>query len=158
MKKAFFLFFIFLFVSLFPIINFAQQAEVSNNATANMEKEAERIRQDAAKAQQQELESLKRKDPKLYQERKESLDRQVEINNILVFLNGGNITATQAEKELYPLVKKDVQSYIANLGNEITRLEKKLQFLKDVKRDPDILIDKRIKQLLGKSATSDLDF
>jgi len=135
-----------------PTFVFAQQ---STNPE-QMQKQMEKMRQEFEKRQQEDLENLKKTDPKAYQERNDSLDRQAKINSILTSFHAGKISVSQAEQQLYPLVKQNIKDM--NVDAEIARLEKRLEYLKKVKRDPDLLIKKRIDELLGRSTPMPEEF
>jgi vacuolar-type H+-ATPase subunit I/STV1 len=123
-----------------------------------MQKETEKMRREIDKIQQQELERLKKENPEAYQQRKDALDIQAKINEIVSSFRSGKISASQAESQLYPLVKSSLQDSINNLGAQIERLEKKLESLKKAKANPDLLVKKRIDELLGRSMPSPDDF
>lgn len=107
--------------------------------------------------QEQELEFLKRQNPQEYEKRKKIDARQEKIAEIVNSWRENRIALTEAERQLYPLVKEDLQDYLSSLDSEITRLEKRSDFLKKVKKDPAILIQKHIGQLLGKGGFSPED-
>lgn len=130
---------------------FAQEPKTNPAQMQDSQKQMEKIHQDMEKRQQQELERLKETDPQAYQERRASLDRQAQIQALIASFQAGKISLSQAESQLYPLVEEDMQVYINNLGVMIQRQEKQLEFLKEVRSDPQQLIKKRIDELLGKS-------
>lgn len=105
------------------------------------------------KAQQEELERLKNIDPKLYEQRKKDLERQAKINAILNDFHQGKLTDGQSESQLFPLVKEELDLEIRGLGDKIKRLEKQLVFMRSAKQNPDVLIKKRIGQMMGRPIT-----
>lgn len=109
------------------------------------------MQQQYEKTQQEELERLKKMDPKLYEQRKKDLERQAKINAILKDFHQGKLTDEQSESQLYPLMKEELGLEISGLDARIKRLEKQLEFMRSAKRNPDVLIKKRIDQMLGKS-------
>lgn len=116
-------------------------------------KELSSQEQEAIK-QQQELDFLKKNNPEEYKKRKEFYDRQNKISSILAAFSDHKIDAIGARRQLYPLVKKDFEAYFLNLDSEISYLEKKIQSLKKIKLNNDMLIEKRIKQMLGEESPS----
>lgn len=148
MHRVFNLIFAF-FLFCFPIFGFTQEPSGPN--IQELQKQQEKIRQEADKMQQKELEFLKEQDPQLYKERKLAIDTQSKIEAILSSYSQGKISAIEAERQIYPYVKQSMQPYIDGLGTYIERLEKKLTILKKARSNPDILIKQRIDQMLGKA-------
>jgi len=148
MHKVFHLIFAF-FLLCFPIFGFTQEPSGPN--IQELQKQQEKIRQEADKMQQNELELLKKQDPQLYKERKLAIDTQAKIQAILSSYSQGKIPAAEAERQIYPYVKQQMQPYIDGLDTYIARLEKKLTILKKARINPDILIKQRIDQMLGKA-------
>lgn len=126
---------------------FAQQPP----SPEKMQQEMERMRQEDEQRQQELLERLKKDNPQAYQQRKDSLDRQAKINAIVSSFQTGKISDAQAENQLYPLIKQEVEDYINNSEARIKVLEKQLANLQKAKDNPDFLIKKRINEMLGKS-------
>lgn len=117
----------------------------------------QKMEQEVKKAQQAQLENLKDINPKLYKELIEAQARQEKISAIIMDLNNKKISQSSAESQLYPLVKDDMQQEISGLDQRIKQLEQNLDFLKEAKSDPDILIKKRINQMTGKEMPSPTD-
>jgi len=155
MRKTFNLIFIFALLFI-PVLVFSQQQQPPGSE--KMRQDMEKMRQEMGKRQQDELEMLKKVNPQLYQQRKNSIDAQAKINAIVASFREGKISSSQAESQLSPLVKQDMQTYINDLDNKIKRLEKKLDFYKKAKANPSLLIKKRIDELLGKSMPRLEDF
>jgi len=141
----------------FPVSVFAQARQV-NRITPEMEKQIERSKEDMEKARDIHLNDLKKSNPELYKARLNAIDNQEEMNKIVVSYREGKISGAKAEKELYPLVEDSLKGYLDSLDERIEKEQKKVDSLKEVKRDPDILIKKRIDQILGKAAPSADDF
>ena len=155
MRKTFNLIFIFALLFI-PVLVFSQQQQPPGSE--KMRQDMGKMRQEMGKRQQDELEMLKKVNPQLYQQRKNSIDAQAKINAIVASFREGKISSSQAESQLSPLVKQDMQTYINDLDNKIKRLEKKLDFYKKAKANPSLLIKKRIDELLGKSMPRLEDF
>ena len=152
-------FILFLFFS--PIVLFAQTPQSPKEMQKEMqrmERERKQMEETIKKQQQEDLERLRKEDPNMYKQMKASLDRSAKIEKIISLFAQGKISDSAAEKKLYPLVKQDMQSYIDNLEETITRLENKLNSLKKAKRNPGFLIKKRIDEMLGRTTPSPDDF
>jgi hypothetical protein len=108
------------------------------------------MQQQYEKTQQEELERLKKMDPKLYEQRQRDLQRQTKINAILQEFHQGKLTDAQCESQLFPLIKEELGPEISGLEARIQRLEKQLAFTRSAKQNPDLLIKKRIGQMLGR--------
>jgi septal ring factor EnvC (AmiA/AmiB activator) len=148
--------FIFAFTLLFfPVCIFAQQpakpASVEERQK-EMEKQYQEMKNKQEKMQEEQLERLKRQNPQLYKERKAALDNQAKIDSIVFSFRQGKISASEAERQLYPLIKESMQGEIDVLPKNIERLEKQLEFLKKTQKNPDLLIKKRIDEMLGKAS------
>lgn len=137
----------------FHVFIFAQTA-IPSDKMRDFEKQRQDIEQKMKQMQQEELERLKKENPQLYQQRRDAFDRQTKISAILSSFHAKTLSESQVESQLYPLIKQDVQQYATGLGAEIQRVEKRLEFLRKVKSNPEILVKKRLDQLLGKSAPS----
>lgn len=109
------------------------------------------MQQQYEKTQQEELERLKKMDPRLYEQRQRDLQRQTKINAILKDFREGKLTDAQSEGQLFPLMKEELSLEINGLDDRIKRLEKQLAFMRSAKQNPDVLIKKRIDQMLGRS-------
>lgn len=111
-----------------------------------------------AQAQQDELERLKERDPQQYQRQKAALDRQKKIQEVIGLYSNGKLSLTEAKAALSPLVKEQMQEEGTFSVPEarIQRLEEKLAFLKEARKQPELLIQERIDQMLGKPVSSPL--
>lgn len=119
----------------FSGIIFAQQPP---SPVVKMQREMQGVRQE-------------KENSKPYKQRQDVLENQTKINAIVVAFREGKISSFQAESQLSPLVKQEMQDDINNLESRIARLEKELEFLKRAKANPDLLIKERIDQMLGKA-------
>lgn len=106
------------------------------------------------KAQQEQLERLKQENPQAYQEQKAAMDRQKKIQEVTTLFFQGKLPLPEAKAALSPFVKQQMQEEgaFSNLGARIQRLEERLAFLKKAKLQPELLVQERVDQMLGKSA------
>ena len=128
----------------------ADQVPSKPPSPEEMQKQMEKMRQDAERMQQQELERLRQIDPKMYEARKSAMDRQAKIGAIVKAFYTKSISAESAESQLTPLIRQDVQAEVAAIPTQIQRLEKRLDFLRKARANPDLLIKKRVDQMLGR--------
>lgn len=108
-----------------------------------------------SQAQQEALERLREKDPQAYQRQKAALDRQNKIQEIAGLYFEGKFPLIEAKAALSPLVKEQMQEegVFSNLEARIQRLEEQLAFLKKSKEQPELLVEERINQLLGRPSS-----
>ena len=78
------------------------------------------------------------------------MDRQTKIGAVVKAFYTKSISAEAAESQLTPLIRQDVQAEVAALPSQIERLEKRLDFLRKARTNPDLLIKKRVDQMLGR--------
>lgn len=111
------------------------------------------------KAQQEGLERLKQEDPLAYQQQKAASERQKKIQEVLDLYFQGKLSAANAQYKLSPLIKQQLQEEgaFSNLEARIRRLDEQLAFLKKAKNQPELLVQERIDQMLGKGAASAAD-
>jgi hypothetical protein len=114
----------------------------------------EEMQRSMQEMQAKEMEQLKKFSPQMYEERKTALEWQKKIDVIVLAYRSGALSAQEAERDLYPLLKQEMkpQEMAKGLDAQIARLERKLDFLKKAKADPDLLVKKRIDELLGVSS------
>lgn len=149
MYRSFFLSIILLF---FPLMLCAQQSPTSQEMKkerAKMEQEMKRMKEETEKRRQEELAVLKKMDLEIYKERVALYERQEKINKIVSDFHQKKISEKAAKRKLFPLVKKDLKDTIENIPNRIEQLKKQVDFLQKAKRKPNLLIEKRINQILG---------
>lgn len=169
MLKILFLSLILLFSPLIALAQQPSRPSARPDATEQIEKkmhqerekmqqERERMKQEMKQWQEEELERLKKINPEFYEERKNALDRQEKISSIVSAFRQGKLSASQAESQLFPLLKQDMQSSIEGLDNRIKRLEEKLVSLKQAKNNPDLLVKNRIDGLLGRTRPKPEEF
>ncbi len=103
------------------------------------------------KQRQEYLNVLKKINPELYQKEKERLEKYSEMDKVVLAFQSGRLSLEAAKNKLYPLLKTLMQRDINDLDKRIKEAEFRLQELKKAKSNPDLLINKRITQLLGVS-------
>lgn len=105
------------------------------------------------KAQQEQLERLKQENPQAYQQQKAALDRQKKIQEVTTLYFQGKVSLPEAKATLSPFVKQQMQDEgaFSNLEARIQRLEERMTFLKKAKLQPELLVQERVDQMLGKS-------
>lgn len=108
-----------------------------------------------SQSQREALERLREKDPEAYQRQKAALDRQNKIQEIVGLYFEGKFPLIEAKAALSPLVKEQLRDggVFSNLDKRIQRLEEQLAFLKNAKNQPELLVEERINQLLGRPAS-----
>lgn len=108
-----------------------------------------------SQSQQEALERLREKNPQAYQEQKAAIDRQSKIQEITGLYFEGKFPLPEAKAALSPLVKEQLQDegVFSNLDKRIQRLEEQLALLKKSKEQPELLVEERINQLLGRPSS-----
>lgn len=108
-----------------------------------------------SQSQQQALEHLREKDPQAYSQQKAALDCQQKIQEIAGLYFQGKFPLLEAKAALSPLVKEQIQDegVFSNLDKRIQRLEEQLAFLKKSKEQPELLVEERVNQLLGRPSS-----
>ena len=145
----------------FPLVLSAQQPptpQEMEKERARMEQEMKKMQEEMKKRQEEELKRLKEIDPQSYKARVAFLERQEKISKIITDFHQEKISEKAAKKKLRPLVKENMQSYIKALPENIERLQKQLDFLTKVEKNTNLLIDKRIDQMLGLEAPQPQDY
>lgn len=117
-------------------------------------KQMEEQHRQMEKRQGEEMERLKKDSPSLYEERKGAMARQNKINEIVSSFYQHSLSLQEAQEKLYPIVRDQMRADIAGLGQKIADLQKRLDFLKKTRGNPDLLVQKRIDGLLGQSMPS----
>jgi len=102
------------------------------------------------KARLQEMEKLKNVNPPEYKKQRVAFDRLEKIKMIAAQFKRNQITEKAAASALFTLVEQAVQPEMADLDDRITKAEKKLVFLKQSRNNPELLVQRRIEELLGK--------
>ena len=143
MSKKIFLW-VFILLGIVPFA-FSQPSE------DRMGKAMERVRE----TEERILQELKRVNPEAYEQRMKVKEISQKISDILVSFHQGKFGEEEARRKLSPLVKQLLEGRIRNLDMEIRQAEKKLEFLKKTKRDPDFLVNQRIDFYLGKGSPED---
>lgn len=141
--KTLILFFIFLFS--FSTFSLAQQPP-SPEAMQKQIEESQKFLEEQRKVY---LEQLKQQDPAAYEQIKKAELLAEKISKIVSSYRANSISQEEAERQLYPLVEESLKDRLKAIDSEIERLQKRLSYLKEVKRDPSIMVREQIKQLLG---------
>ena len=100
----------------------------------------------------QEMRRLMQQPPQMSEQEKTAMEREKKIGVIMNAYHQRALSAQEAERDLFPLIKQSIQQReLQGLEFQIQELEKQLEFLKKAKSDPDVLVKKRIDELLGRS-------
>ena len=147
--------FFFCFVSPLPAAEeMKEPPPLSKENTKKMGEDLELIQKKNEEFQRREMERIEAEHPDLYESRKAVEARQKRISEIATSFHQNTISAQEAEQQLTPLIKEELRSEISQLDRKISALEKKLDFLKQAKRDPNLLVEKRMDELLGQTMPS----
>ena len=95
-------------------------------------------------------EQLKKTNPRAYEALNRARERGSEIEGIVAKARGGKLPEEEARKRLYPLLKESHGPELSELRDRIARMEKQLAFLKKAEKNPDLLVHRRIDEMLGK--------
>lgn len=134
------------FFFMFSCLVYAQEPP----SPEELKEEEERMRQEREEMERQDLEMLKEIDPEAYKKRLHSIDRSEKINEVVSLYNTKEISESSARSQLLPLVKEEVQEQLEFNDAQIERLEKQINYLRDMRDNPDKLIEKKINRYLGK--------
>ena len=99
------------------------------------------------KLQAEQEEQLK-KDPELYRKVKAMRERAESIRAILEVYQGGKLSRAEAEQRLAPLIREDALAELPSLQGRIKKMESELEFLRKASKDPDLLVRRRLDQML----------
>ena len=96
------------------------------------------------------LEALKSKHPELIEKLATERQQRRTISNIVRAFRREEITEDEAKKQLYPIVKGqiDMVKEMGGLDQQIALAEKYLEWLKQLKRSPSEAVRRRIEHLL----------
>jgi hypothetical protein len=150
MQRAINLIFVFITILFLPVMALTQELPTQPDMQ-KIQKDAEKMKQQMENMQQEQLEFLKKLNPQAYQQSKAAYDRAKQIDAVISLLRQGKISSSDAERQLYPLIKEDLRSIVNSMDQKISDLEKKLDYCRKVRSNPEILVKKRIDELLGKS-------
>lgn len=115
-----------------------------------MQQHLEGMRAEFEKQEIQRLEELKKRDPKAYEQQKAQYDRQKKISQLLQAYHDRKLSDSSAAQQLYPLIKADVNEEAKSIDERIEQAKQYLTDLQEIKRNPELLIKRRIDRLLGK--------
>jgi len=144
--------FIALLIVFFPGLTFSQEGtnvDYSQEQLSKARQKQDDTSKQKMKQRQEYLKVLKKIDPELYQSEKEKLDKYSEVDKVVLLFQSGRLSLEAAKNKLYPLLKSLMQGDINELDKRIKDAEFRLKELKEAKSNPDLLINKRISQLLG---------
>lgn len=96
-------------------------------------------------------EKLRRFNPEAYARWQEEKSRNAEIQKIILQARRSEITEKDAERKLKPLVKETMTTKVERIDARIACLESQLAFLKKAQDDPSVIVEQRVKELLGKA-------
>lgn len=116
----------------------------------------QKIQENMREENERRLGQLQKSDPEEYRRQKEALGRQKESETVLERWRQGTLSEKQARRQLYPLVKEGLKPELEGLDKRIADLEKRLDFLKQVRKNPDLLVRRRIEEMLGKRPPEDI--
>lgn len=116
----------------------------------NMQAENAKLHEEMQRHQKNFLENLKKMDPNAYEKQKRNIEAQDKLSQIVQSFREKKIDTDNAFRQMYPLVKELSQDDIKGLEERIKRLKLHLGELEKFKQNPDLLIRKRIDQMLGK--------
>lgn len=116
-----------------------------------MRRQAERFQQEMEKRRIQEMGHHKQFSPLPAMPVGGSPELQKKIDVIVYAYQRGSLSGQEAAQDLYPLVKQEVEGKLQGLDEQVANLEKELEALKKAKSNPDLLVKKRIDELLGRA-------
>ena len=102
------------------------------------------------KMEERHLQELKVRDPKAYQERVRINGISQKVSSITASFRGGQLNESSARSQLTPLVRELLGDRIKVLDQEIRQVEKRLDYLRKAKANPDLLVSQQIDLYLGK--------
>ena len=111
--------------------------------------DSQKAAQEMAKFEKQRLQILQQTDPQAYREALRANALAEEIAEIVSRFKRGEISEPDARKRLTPLVKGDLKPRLQYLDEEITDTEKRLEYLKQIKRNPNFLVEETINAYLA---------
>lgn len=132
-------------------LSFYMMSRVSIAAPLS-EGEKEKMREGLRKLGERTMQRLKETNPALYQETVKMRELSLQISDITSSYRRGKLDEATARKRLAPLVRETLEKRIQNLESEIERTTKKLDYLKRVKKNPNLLIEQQIDVYIGKGA------
>ena len=122
----------------------------SAKETERSRPDPERMQQERERAQKETLERLKETDPAAYERQKAFFERDEQIRKILKAFQSKQLSEAEAERQLYPLVKANVQTQGVNFDAQIAQTRAQLEQLEAFKRDPGLLVKQQIDAMLGR--------
>lgn len=95
------------------------------------------------------LEEMKKNNPEAYQNVLKVRQRAQRISDIVSQFRQGQMNADEARERLIPLVREDSENRLRYLDKEINQTKMRLDYLLQIKRDPNFLVDKTIENYLA---------
>ena len=114
-----------------------------------------KMREELKRLEEISLERLKQTNPKAYEEKLRQRELSQKISEVVGSFRKGKLDEEAARKRLSPLVRQSLERRIQHLDAEIERAEKRLEYLKKAKRNPDFLVDQQVNFYLGKATLED---
>lgn len=126
-----------------PVFSQQQQIQSMEGQRKTIE---ERMRQEEEKM----LKQLKETNPSAYKDFLERREREKKKREIIEAFRKGTLSKGSSKDALRPLVSKelDVNSYVKGIDEEIQRLQKQIERMRNIKANPSLLIEERIEQHL----------
>jgi hypothetical protein len=87
--------------------------------------------------------------PDIYMEIQGIKARQQQAVEIAADYHARKITPEEAEQKLYPLLSENVKLELPYIDSQIEQLKNQIRILEEAKWNPDVLIKKRIEEVLG---------
>ena len=101
------------------------------------------------------LEELKTQNPAAYQQAIQAKETQKKITGIISSYQREQLSEEAAKSQLAPLVRKSLESRLKTLDREIQEATKRLEYLRKVKANPDLMVTDQINIYLGKNASEE---
>ncbi len=132
--KRIIIFLVFSFIFVFS--SFAQRPE---ELEETIRKEEERF-----------LLELKKHHPELYEEELKRMEERKKREEIISLYRQKKITKEEAKRRLRPFVEKeiDIKRYTEGIDEQIKMLEEEIKRLKEIKKNPQLLIEERLEGYL----------
>ncbi len=99
------------------------------------------------------LEEIKQNNPEAYQNVLKVHQRAQRIADIVSQFRQGQMNADEARQKLIPLVREDSANRLGYLDEEISQVKTRLDYLLQIKKNPNFLIEKTIENYLAPPKT-----
>ena len=167
MTKKIILFFLFFFVLTLPCFSapppkpgYTPSANKPPSASSRASdtqrtEELKKMRERMEQLEARRLEELKTQNPAAYQQAIQAKETQKKISEIISSYQREQLNEGAAKSQLAPLVRKSLESRIKTLDREIQEATKRLEYLRKVKANPDLMVTDQINIYLGKNASEE---